>query len=76
MIIVTSVKKETVVGIMIVPQLLYMVGTEVENQYNHGKEGGLDVGNTIEKLNGNKRILYFDLRFLFRIFYKCINVYD
>ena len=54
MIIVSSVRKETEVGIMIVPQPLYMVGMEVENRLNLIKEEGLEVGNTIVKLNGSK----------------------
>ena len=53
MIIVTSVKKETVVGIMIVHQLLYTVDTEVENPLNHINEESIEVGNTTEKLNGS-----------------------
>ena len=54
MIIVTSVKKETVVGIMIVHQLLYTVDTEVENRFNHINEESLEVGSITEKLNGSK----------------------
>jgi hypothetical protein len=56
MIIVTSVKKETVVGIMIVHQLLYTVDMEVENRFNHINEESLEVGNIIEKHNGKRKI--------------------
>jgi hypothetical protein len=53
MIIVTSVKKEMVVGIMIVHQLLFMGGTVMENQLNPIREESIEVGNTTERLNGN-----------------------
>jgi hypothetical protein len=54
MIIVSFVKKETEVGIMIVHQLLYMVDTEVESQYNHTNVESSEVGSTTERLNGSK----------------------
>jgi len=53
MIIVTSVKKETVVGIMIVHQLLYTVDMEVENRLNHINEESTEVGSTTGRLNGS-----------------------
>ena len=55
MIIVSSVKKETEVGITIVHQLLYTGDTVMENRQNPIKEESLEVGNTTEKLNGNKK---------------------
>ena len=54
MIIVSFVKRETEVGIMIVHQLLYMVDTEVESQYNHINVESSEVGSTTERLNGSK----------------------
>jgi hypothetical protein len=53
MIIVSSVKKETEVGIMIAHQLLYMGDMEVESRLNLGNEEDLEVGNTTERLNGS-----------------------
>jgi hypothetical protein len=53
MTIATFVKKEMEVGIMIVPQLLYMVDMEVESQSNLIKEEDFKAGNTIEKHNTN-----------------------
>jgi hypothetical protein len=43
-----------VVGIMIVLHPLYAVDTEVENQFNGGNEENLELGNIIEKRNGNE----------------------
>ena len=54
MIIVSSVKKETEVGITIVHQLLFTGDTEMESRLNPINEESLEVGNTTEKLNGNK----------------------
>lgn len=56
MIIATFVRKEMEVGIMIVHPHLYMVDMEVGNQLNHSKEEDSEVGNTIVKLNGSKRL--------------------
>ena len=53
MIIVSSVKKETEVGIMIVPQLLFMGDMEAESLLNPIKEESIKVGSTTEKLNGS-----------------------
>ncbi len=53
MIIVSSVKKETEVGIMIVHQLFYMGDMVMENQLNPINEESIEVGNTTEKLNGS-----------------------
>jgi hypothetical protein len=55
MIIVSSVKKETEVGIMIVHQLLCTGDTVMENRLNPIKEESLEVGSTTERLNGNKQ---------------------
>ena len=54
MIIVSSVKKEMEVGIMIVHRLSFMGDTVTENRLNPTKEESSEVGNTTEKLNGNK----------------------
>ena len=53
MIIVSSVKKETEVGIMIVHQLLFTGDTVMENRLNLINEESIEVGNTTEKLNGS-----------------------
>jgi|LauGreDrversion4_2_1035121.scaffolds.fasta_scaffold1206934_1 hypothetical protein len=53
MIIVSSVKKETEVGIMIVHQLLFTGDTVMENRLNLINEESIDVGSTTEKLNGS-----------------------
>jgi hypothetical protein len=57
MIIVLSVKKETVVGIMTAHQLLYTGDTETENRLNLINKESLKVGNTTEKLNGSRKVL-------------------
>jgi len=56
MIIVSSVKKETVVGIMIVLHPLYVVDMEVENPFNGGNVESLELGSIIEKHNGNGQV--------------------
>ena len=56
MTIVSSVKKEMEVGIMIVHRHLSMEDMEVVNQLNLGKEEDSEVGSIIVKLNGSKNI--------------------
>jgi len=56
MIIVSFVKKEMEVGITIVHLLLFGVDMEMENLFNHGKKENIELGNIIEKHNGNKSI--------------------
>ncbi len=53
MIIVSSVKKETEVGIIIVHQLLFTGDTVMENRLNLINEESIEVGSTTEKLNGS-----------------------
>ena len=53
MIIVSYVRRETEVGIMIAPQLLFTEDTVVGNPLNPIKEEGLEVGSTTEKPNGS-----------------------
>lgn len=53
MIIVSYVKKETEVGIMIVRQLLFTGDTVMENRLNLINEESIEVGSTTEKLNGS-----------------------
>ena len=55
MIIVSYVKKETEVGIMIVHQLLFTGDTVMENRLNPINEESIEVGSTTERLNGNKQ---------------------
>ena len=55
MIIVSSVKKETEVGITIVHRLLYTGDTVTENRLNPINKESIEVGNTTERLNGNKK---------------------
>ncbi len=57
MIIVSSVKKETEVGIMIVHQLLFTGDTVMENQLSLINEESIEVGSTTERLNGSN--LYY-----------------
>jgi hypothetical protein len=54
MIIVSSVKKEMEVGIMIVHQLLFTGDTVTGNRLNPINEESIEVGNTTERLNGSK----------------------
>ena len=58
MIIVSFVKKEMVVGIMIVHRLLFMEDMEMGNLFSLINEGSLKLGSTTVKLNGNKRWLF------------------
>ena len=53
MIIVSYVKKEMEVGIMIVHQLLFTGDTVMENRLNLINEESIEVGSTTEKLNGS-----------------------
>ena len=55
MIIVSSVKKEMEVGIMIVHRLLFTGDTVMENRLNPINKESIEVGNTTERLNGNKK---------------------
>ena len=55
-IIVSSAKKETVVGIMIVLHPLYVVDMEAENPFNGGNVESLELGSTTEKHNGNSQV--------------------
>jgi hypothetical protein len=57
MIIVSYVKKETEVGIMIVHQLLFTGDTVMENRLNPINEESIEVGSTTERLNGSN--LYY-----------------
>ncbi len=57
MIIVSYVKKETEVGIMIVRQLLFTGDTVMENRLSLINEESIEVGSTTERLNGNN--LYY-----------------
>ncbi len=57
MIIVSYVKKETEVGIMIVHQLLFTGDTVMENQLSLINEESIEVGSTTERLNGSN--LYY-----------------
>ena len=54
MIIVSSVRKEMEVGIMIAPQLSFMEDTVMGNRLNLIKEERLERGNTLEERNGNR----------------------
>jgi hypothetical protein len=54
MIIVSYVRRETEVGIMIAPQLLFTEDTVMGNRLNLIKEESIEVGSTTEKLNGSK----------------------
>jgi hypothetical protein len=54
MIIVSYVRRETEVGIMIAPQLLFTEDTVTGNRLNPIKEESIEVGSTTEKLNGSK----------------------
>jgi len=56
MIIVSYVKKEVAVGIMIVPHPLYVVDMEVENPFNGGNVESLELGSITEKHNGNSQV--------------------
>ena len=56
MIIVSSVKKEMEVGIMIVHPQQYGEDTEMENRYILINTENIEVGNIIEKPNGNNRV--------------------
>ncbi len=53
MIIVSSVKKEMEVGIIIVHRLSFMGDTVTENRLNPTKEESIEVGSTTERLNGS-----------------------
>ena len=53
MIIVSYVRREMEVGIMIAPQLLFTEDTVMGNRFNPIKEESLEVGSTTEKLNGS-----------------------
>ena len=53
MIIVSYVRREMEVGIMIAPQLLFTEDTVVGNRLNPIKEESIEVGSTTEKLNGS-----------------------
>ena len=53
MIIVSYVRREMEVGIMIAPQLLFTEDTVMGNRLNLIKEESIEVGSTTEKLNGN-----------------------
>ena len=55
MIIVSSVKKETEVGITIVHQLLYTGDTVMENRLNPINEESIEVGSTTVKPNGSNQ---------------------
>jgi len=55
MIIVSSVKRETEVGIMIVRQLLFTGDTETENQLNPINEEHSGLGNTQGGHNGSRK---------------------
>ena len=57
MIIVSYVKKEMLVGIMIVLHPLYVVDMEVENPFNGGNVESLELGSIIEKRNGNSQVV-------------------
>lgn len=54
MIIVSSARKETEVGIMIALQLSFTEGTVMGNRLNLIKEERLERGNTLEERNGNR----------------------
>jgi hypothetical protein len=56
MIIVSSVRKETEVGIMIAHQLLFTEDMEMENQLNPINEEHSEPGNTQGGHNGNRKI--------------------
>lgn len=56
MIIVSSVKKEMEVGIMIVHQLLFTGDTETENQLSLINEEHSELGNTQGKHNGSRKL--------------------
>ena len=53
MIIVSYVRREMEVGIMIAPQLLFTEDTVMGNRLNPIKEESIEVGSTTEKLNGS-----------------------
>ena len=53
MIIVSYVRREMEVGIMIVHLLSFTGDTEMENRLNPIKEESIEVGSTTEKLNGS-----------------------
>ena len=53
MIIVSSVKKEMEVGIMIVHRLSFTGDTVTGNRLNPINKESIEVGNTTEKLNGS-----------------------
>jgi hypothetical protein len=55
MIIVSSVRKETEVGIMIAHQLLSTGDMEMENQLNPINEEHSELGNTLGGHNGNRK---------------------
>jgi hypothetical protein len=55
MIIVSYVRKETEVGIMIAPQLLFTEDTVVGNRFNPIKEEHSERGNTQGGHNGKQR---------------------
>ena len=61
MIIVSSVKNEMEVGIMIVHRQLYMVDMEMVNLFSRGNVDNLEVGNTIVKNNGSKQWLHSEM---------------
>lgn len=56
MIIVSSVKKETEVGIMTAHQLLFTGDMEMENQSNPINEEHSELGNIQGGHNGNRKI--------------------
>ena len=55
MIIVSYVRREMEVGIMIAPQLLSTEDTVMGNRLNPIKEEHLERGNTLEEHNGKQR---------------------
>jgi hypothetical protein len=57
MIIVSYVRGEMEVGIMIAPQLLFTEDTVMGNRLNLIKEESIEVGSTTEKLNGNDGLI-------------------
>ena len=57
MIIVSYVRREMEVGIMIALQLLFTEDTVVGNRFNLIKEESLEVGSTTEKLNGSNGLI-------------------
>jgi hypothetical protein len=57
MIIVSYVRRETEVGIMIAPQHSFTEDTEVGNRLNPIKEERSERGNTQEERNGSRSLL-------------------